>query len=164
MIENDCSSMFMVDNRSPEAMIMEWLIFQQDRHKTTINSHSFHSMSIDPLGPHTEATALSKFDLENSRSRSCKRSKFLASKCVPLFFHVNLPCYSYYTSFSTFDLENPRSRSWAHDVAQLQFRQFHSTSNGVNQSGGFRDMCSTKSGPQHKFWAHGQAHVGQMGK
>ena len=47
-------------------------------------------------------------------------------------------------------------------------RQFHRTFNGTNPSSGFRDMGSTKSGPSaawfDKFLAHGQAHVGQMGK
>ena len=47
-------------------------------------------------------------------------------------------------------------------------RQFHRTSNGTDPSRGFRDMGSTKSGPSaasfDKFLAHGQAHIGQMGK
>ena len=47
-------------------------------------------------------------------------------------------------------------------------RQFHRTSNGTDPSRGFRDMGSAKSGPSaawfDKFLAHGQAHVGQMGK
>ena len=47
-------------------------------------------------------------------------------------------------------------------------RQFHRTSNGTDPSRGFRDMGSTKSGPSaasfDKFLAHGQAHMGQMGK
>ena len=43
--------------------------------------------------------------------------------------------------------------------------QFHKTLNGENQSGSFRDMHSTISGLSfEKFWAHGQAHMGQMGK
>ena len=47
-------------------------------------------------------------------------------------------------------------------------RQFHRTSNEINPSSGFRDMGSTKSGPSaawfDKFLAHGQTHMGQMGK
>ena len=47
-------------------------------------------------------------------------------------------------------------------------RWFHRTLNGINPSSGFRDMGSAKSGPSaawfDKFLAHGQAHVGQMGK
>ena len=39
-------------------------------------------------------------------------------------------------------------------------RQFHITYNGINQSNGFRDMASTKSGPSaasfDKFWAMGK--------
>ena len=47
-------------------------------------------------------------------------------------------------------------------------RQSHRTLNGINPSSGFRDMGSAKSGPSaawfDKFFAHGQAHMGQMGK
>ena len=47
-------------------------------------------------------------------------------------------------------------------------RQFHRTSNGRNPSSGFKDMGSAKSGPSaawfDKFLAHGQTHIGQMGK
>ena len=47
-------------------------------------------------------------------------------------------------------------------------RQFHRTSNGINPCRGFKDMCSATSGPSaawfDKFLAHGQAHIGQMGK
>ena len=81
-----------------------------------------------------------------------------------LSFHVNRPFHSWDTAFSKFDLENPRSRSNGYD-AQLQV---HRTSNGINPSSGFRDMGSAKSGPTaawfDKFLAHGQAHMGKMGK
>ena len=47
-------------------------------------------------------------------------------------------------------------------------RQFHRTSNGINQSSGFRGMGFAKSGPSaswfDKFLAHGQARMGLMGK
>ena len=47
-------------------------------------------------------------------------------------------------------------------------RQFHRTSNGINPSSGYRDMGSAKYGPSpawfDKCLAHGQAHIGQMGK
>ena len=47
-------------------------------------------------------------------------------------------------------------------------RQFHRTSNGMNPSSGFEDMGFAKSGPSaawfDKFLAHGQTHMGQMGK
>ena len=53
------------------------------------------------------------------------------------------------------------NRTWHSSRAS----QFHKTLNGENQSGSFRDMHSTISGPSfEKFWAHGQAHMGQMGK
>ena len=45
-------------------------------------------------------------------------------------------------------------------------RQFHRASNGINPSGGFRDIGSPKSSPSaawlNKFLAHGQAHMGQI--
>ena len=47
-------------------------------------------------------------------------------------------------------------------------RQFRRTSNGTNPSSSFNDMGSAKSGPSpawfDTFWAHGQAHMEQMGK
>ena len=53
-------------------------------------------------------------------------------------------------------------------VHNYRSRQVHETLNGVNPSSGFRDMGSAKSGPSaawfDKFLAHGQAHMGQMGK
>ena len=46
--------------------------------------------------------------------------------------------------------------------------QFHRTSNDINQSSGFRDMGSAKSGPNlWQIWqvmVYGQAHMRQMGK
>ena len=83
-----------------------------------------------------------------------------------LSFHVNRPFHSWDTLFSKFDLEIPRSRSMT--LHNYRSRQFHRTSNGINPSSGFRDMGSAKSGPSaawfDKFLAHGQAHMGQMGK
>ena len=47
-------------------------------------------------------------------------------------------------------------------------RQFHRNLNGINSSSGFKDMSSAKSGTSaawfDKFLAHGQTHMGQMGK
>ena len=47
-------------------------------------------------------------------------------------------------------------------------RQVHETLNGINPSSGFRDMRSQSLdlifGKFEKFLAHGQAHMGQMGK
>ena len=49
-----------------------------------------------------------------------------------------------------------------------RLRQFHRTSNGINPSSGFKDIGSAKSDPSaawfDKFLAHGQTHIGQMGK
>ena len=47
-------------------------------------------------------------------------------------------------------------------------RQFHRILNGINPSSGFKDMGSAKSVPSaawfDKFLAHGQTHMGQLGK
>ena len=88
----------------------------------SIDSHPFGSMGIGHPMPDT---TFSKFDLENSRSRSWVRgtlkvgatSRWLTSH----LFHVNRPFHSWDTAFSKFDLENLRSRSNNHDVGQLQF-------------------------------------------
>ena len=49
-----------------------------------------------------------------------------------------------------------------------RLRQFHRTWNGINPSNDFKDIGSAKSGLSaawfDKFLAHGQAHMGQMGK
>ena len=126
------------------------------------------------LPSHSWDTTFSKFDLENPRSRSWLRSKLKVTKWVwhPIDshpFHVNRPSHSWDKAFSNFDLENSRSISNDHDVAQLQvYLQFHKTLNGINPSSSFRDMGSIRSGPSaawfDKFLAHGQAHMGQMGK
>ena len=83
-------------------------------------------------------------------------------------FHGNRPFHSRDTAVPKFDLENPRSRSNNMMLHNYRSRQFHRTWNGINPSSGFRYMGSAKSGPSaawfDKFWANGQAHMGQMGK
>ena len=85
-----------------------------------------------------------------------------------LLFHVNRPSHSWDTAFSKFDLGN--QGSWSNDpmLHNYRYRQFHRTSNGINPFCGFKDMGSAKSGPSaawfDKFLAHGQTHMGQMGK
>ena len=67
---------------------------------------------------------------------------------------------------------NPKTihKYWPMILHSYRFRQFHRTSNGVNPSSSFRDLCS---GPQwHLIWQvfepwaspYGPAHMGQMGK
>ena len=65
------------------------------------------SLSFQVSRPsHSWHTAISKFHLENPRSRSLVRSKFKVTTCVqhpidsnPIFFYVNPPIYSYETDF-----------------------------------------------------------------
>ena len=67
---------------------------------------------------HSWYTAISKFDIENSRSRSWVRSKLKVTTWVQhsvltsLSFHVNPASHSWVMTFSKFDLENQGSRSW----------------------------------------------------
>ena len=53
-------------------------------------------------------------------------------------------------------------------VHNYRSKLFHRTWKGTNPSSDFRDTGSAKSGPSaawfDKFLAHGQAHMGQMGK
>ena len=96
-------------------------------------------------------TVFSKSDLENSRSRSWKRSRFKATKCVPL--PINLPfilCQSalLFLWYSFFNIWPWKSKVKVIQQHNYWFRQFHRTLCSVNPSCGFRDMCSTKSRPQ----------------
>ena len=89
-------------------------------------------------------------------------------RLTSLSFHVNRPSYSWDTAFSKFDIENQGSSQMTLMLHNCGSRQFHRTLNGINPSSGFKDMGSPKSGPSaawfDKFLAHGQAHIGQMGK
>ena len=90
-------------------------------------------------------------------------------RITSLSFHVNRPFHSRDTAFSKFDLEKIQVQGqMTMMLYNYRSRQFNRTSNGVNLSNGFRDVGSTKSGPSaawiDKFLAHGQTHMGQMGK
>ena len=68
---------------------------------------------------HSWDTAISKFNVENSRSRSRVRSKLKVitlgptfSRLTSLSFHVDQASRSWVMTFSKFDLENQGSRSW----------------------------------------------------
>ena len=75
-----------------------------------LKSLSFHVN----LPSHSWDTALSKFDLENPRSRSwvkwtlSHKVGVTPYRLTSLSFHVNGPSHSWDTTFSNFDLENPR--------------------------------------------------------
>ena len=75
---------------------------------------SFH---ID-RSTHSWDTAILKFDVENSRSRSWVRFKFKVKTWAQHsveshpFFHVNRTSHSWVMTFSNFDLVNQGSRSW----------------------------------------------------
>ena len=83
-----------------------------------------------------------------------------------LSFHVNRPFHSWDTAFSNLTLKIQGQMTMT--LHNYRSRQFHRTWNGINPSSGFRDMGSAKCGQSaawfDKFLAHGQAHMGQMGK
>ena len=102
-------------------------------------------------------TALSNFDLENLRSRSWERSKFKATKCVPLpidshpFCSISIgppiPVINFF-QYLTFKIQGQGHKPMM--LHNYRFRPFHKPSNGVNPS---RDMCSAISGLQwHLSW------------
>ena len=89
-------------------------------------------------------------------------------RLTSLSFQVNRPSHSWDTAFSKFDLKIKGQGQMTMMLHNYRSRQFYRTSDGINPSSGFKDMGSTKSGPSaawfDKFLAHGQTHMGQMGK
>ena len=90
---------------------------------------------------------------QNSRPRSWVWSKFKVTTWVQHSVHSH-PFHSI-----------------GHPILKLRLFQnlnYHRIANGINPSSGSRDMGSVKSAQSaawfDKFWAHGQAHMGQMGK
>ena len=83
-------------------------------HNLNLTFYRLTSLSSHVNRPsHSWDTTLSKFDLENPRSRSWVRGKLKVTTWVQhsidshsLLFHVNLPSHSWDTAFSKFDLEN----------------------------------------------------------
>ena len=80
---------------------------------------------------------------------------------TPLSFHVN-------QHFQNLTLKIKGQGQMTLMLHNYRSRQFHRTSNGINPSSRFKDIGSAKSGPSaawfDKFLAHGQTHIGQMGK
>ena len=85
-----------------------------------------------------------------------------------LSFHVNRPSHSWDTAFQNLTLKIKDRGQMTLMLHNYRSRQFHRTSNGINPSSGFKDMGSAKSSPSaawfDKILAHGQTHIGQMGK
>ena len=86
-------------------------------------------------------------------------------RLTSLSFHVNRPSHSWDTAFSFVALKIQGQGQMTMMLLNYMSWQFHRASNGINPSGGFRDMGSAKSGPSaawfDKFLAHGQAHMGK---
>ena len=89
-------------------------------------------------------------------------------RLTSLSFHVNRPFHSLIQNFQNLTLKIHGQGQMTMMVHNYRSRQFHRTSNDINPSSGFREMGSAKSGPSaawfDQFLAHGQAHMGQMGK
>ena len=92
------------------------------------------------------------FHLENPRSRSWVRSKFKVTPWVQhsidshpfRSMHVNRPSIIEIHKFLNLTLKIQGEGEIRMMLHNHRSRQFHITSNGINQS---RDMASTKSGP-----------------
>ena len=124
---------------------------------------------------HSWDMTFSKFDLENPRSRSWVRGTLKVTKWVqhPIDSHpfcsmsigLSIPEIQHFQNL-TLKIQSLGQMTML--LHNYRSRQFHRTQNGINPSNGFRDMGSAKSDPSaasfHKFWAQGQAHMGQMGK
>ena len=72
----------------------------------------------------------------------------ISYRFISLFFHVNQPSYSCNMFFQHLTLKIQGQGHKPMMLHNYRLRLFHRTLNGVNPSSGFRDMCSTKSGPQ----------------
>ena len=123
---------------------------------------------------HSWDTTFSKFDLKIQGQgygwgQSCKsKSGYnILSTHIPF-----IPCQSALPflkqHFQNWNLKIQGQGQMAMMLHKYRSRQFHRTSNGINPSSDFRDIGSAKSGPSaawfDKFFAHGQTHMGQMGK
>ena len=136
-----------------------------------LTSLSFHVNRVS----HSWDTAFSKFDLENQGSRSWVRSQLTFTMWVSYWLIPFVPCQSalpfldsWYSIFKIWPWKIKGQGQMTLMLHNYRLRQFHRTWNGINPSNGFKDMGSAKSGPSaawfDKFLAHGQTHMGQMGK
>ena len=124
---------------------------------------------------HSWDAAFSKFDLENQGSRSRLRSQFKVTIWVlhPIDSHpfrsMSIgPPIPEIQHFQNLTLKIKGQGQMTLMLHNYRSRQFHRTLNGINPSSGFKEMGSAKSGSSaawfDKFLAHGQTHMGQMGK
>ena len=147
-----------------------------ESHQVGVTSYRLTSLSFHVNRPsYSWDTAFSTFDLENPRSRSWVRGKLKATTWI----HYSLDSHPFLSMsigpsiheiqhFQNLTLKIQDQGQMTMTLHNYRSRQFHRTSNGINPSSGFRDMGSAMSGPSaawfEKFLAHGQAHMGQMGK
>ena len=152
--------------------------------KVGVISYRFTSLSFHVNRPfHSWDTVFSKFDLENPRSRSNDHDVAqLQVKTIPqnLIWYKSIQWFQRYGFRKVWpkccliwQVFGPGACPYGANgqitmaLHNYRSRQVHGTLNGVNPSSSFRDMRSAKSGPNlWQIWqvfAHGQAHMGQMG-
>ena len=137
-----------------------------------IDSHPFGSMSIGL--PIPEIQHLQNLTLKiKVQGHGCSHSS--KSQCGSNILSTRIPFISCQSAlpflrhrFHNLTLKIKGQGQKTMMLHNYRSTQFHRTSNGINPSIGFRDMCSAMSGPSaasfYKFLAHGQTHMGQMGK
>ena len=125
-------------------------------HKVGITPYRLISLSLHVDWPsHSWDTAISKFDIEISRSKSWVRSKLKVTTWVqhsvdPHPFRsmsIRHPIPELQLFFQNLTLKIQCQGQISMMLHNYRSRQFHRTSNGINPSSGFRDMGSAKSGP-----------------
>ena len=143
-------------------------------HKVGIKPYWLIHLSFHVGRPsHSWDTAISKFDVESSRSRSWVRSKLKIhnmgptfSRLTSLWFHVNRHPIAVLRLIQNLTLKIKDQGQVPMVLHNYRSRQFHRTSNVINPSSGFRDMGYAKSGPSaawfDNFLARVQAYTGQM--
>ena len=139
----------------------------------SIDSHPFNSMSIGH--PIPEIWLFQNLTLKIQGQGHGWRERWKSqSGCNILSTYIPfVPCQSAlpfmrYSIFENFTLKIQGQGQMTMTLHNYRSRQFHRTSSGINPSSCFRDMGYADSGPSaawfEKFLAHGQAHMGQMGK
>ena len=142
-------------------------------YKVDIKPYRLISLSLHADRPsHSWDTDISKFDVENSRSRSCVRSTLKVTTWVqhsidthPISSMLIGPPIPEIQHFQNCILKLHGQCQMTIMLHNHRSRQFLKISNCINPSSGFRDMGSAKPGPSaawfDKFLANEQAHMGQ---
>ena len=141
--------------------------------KHPIGSCPFRSKLIEPPVPEIQ---LSKNMTLKIQGQGHGWGQYSKSQWEPNILSTHIPFVPCQLALLFLRYIIPKSSPWNSRVKfkwpwcciNLGSRQFHRTSNDINPSGSFRDMCFAKSDPSaawvDKFLAHGQDHMKRMGK